>query len=148
MAAGLTIRRDRLEEFRERFVAVANRQLRPEDLAPEQRVDLELLLPEVTDDLEQLCRALEPCGSDNPGPVFSVRGIRLEGARVVGRSHLKATLRAGTHALDGIGFGLADRAPTGSGPVDVAFKLERNEFQGRDTLQARMVAVVPSPPAD
>jgi len=144
MAAGLTIRRDRVDAFRERFVAEANRHLRPEDLAPEQRVDLEVSLPEVTDDLEQLCRALEPCGSDNPGPVFSVRGVRLEGARVVGRTHLKATLRAGAHALDGIGFGLADRAPTGAGPVDVAFKLERNEYQGRDTLQARMVAVVPA----
>jgi single-stranded-DNA-specific exonuclease len=144
MAAGLTIRRDRVEAFRERFVAEANRVLRPEDLAPEQRVDLELQLSEVTDDLEQLCRALEPCGSENPGPVFSVRGVRMEGARVVGRSHLKATLRAGSHALDSIGFGLAERAPAGPGPVDVAFKLERNEFQGRDTLQARMVAVVPS----
>jgi single-stranded-DNA-specific exonuclease len=144
MAAGLTIRRNRLEAFRERFVAEANRLLRPEDLAPEQRVDLELQLSEVTDDLEQLCRALEPCGSENPGPVFSVRGVRLEGARVVGRSHLKATLRAGPHGLDSIGFGLADRAPLGEAPVDVAFKLERNEFQGRDTLQARVVAVVPS----
>jgi single-stranded-DNA-specific exonuclease len=144
MAAGLTIRRDRVDAFRERFVTEANRLLRPEDLAPEQRVDLELRLPEVTDDLEQLCRALEPCGSENPGPVFAVRGVRLEGTRVVGRSHLKATLRAGAFALDSIGFGLAERAPTGPGPVDVAFKLERNEFQGRDTLQARMVAVVPS----
>jgi len=143
MAAGLTIHRDRLVEFRERFVAEANRLLRPEDLAPEQRVDLVLGLGEATDDLERLCRLLEPCGSENPGPVFAVRGIRLEGVREVGRGHLKATLRDGAYALDAIGFGMADRAPADLGEVDVAFKLERNSFRGRDALQARMVAIAP-----
>lgn len=143
MAAGLTIHRDRLVEFRERFVAEANRLLRPEDLAPEQRVDLVLGLGEATDDLERLCRLLEPCGSENPGPVFAVRGIRLEGVREVGRGHLKATLRDGAYALHAIGFGMADRAPADLGEVDVAFKLERNSFRGRDALQARMVAIAP-----
>ena len=144
MAAGLTIHRDRIAEFRERFVAEANRQLRPEDLAPEQRVDVALHLDEVTDDLERLCRLLEPCGSDNPGPVFAVRGARLEGVREVGRGHLKATLREGAASLDAIGFGMMERAPADLGSVDVAFKLERNEFRGRESLQARMVAIVPS----
>jgi single-stranded-DNA-specific exonuclease len=143
MAAGLTIRRDKLDEFRERFVAEANRLLRPEDLVPEQRVDLALRLEDVTDELERLCRLLEPCGSENPGPVFAVRGVRLEGVREVGRGHLKGTLRDGPHALDGIGFGMCERAPADLRAVDVAFKLERNAFRGRETLQARMVAIVP-----
>jgi len=143
MAAGLTIHRDRLGEFKERFVAEANRLLRPEDLAPEQRVDLALRLEDVTDDLEELCRLLEPCGSENPGPVFAVRGVRLEGVREVGRGHLKVTLRDGQRALEAIGFGMWDRAPADVGSVDVAFKLERNVFRGRDALQARMVAIVP-----
>ncbi len=143
MAAGLTIHRDRIVEFRERFVAEANRQLRPDDLAPEQRVDVVLRLEEATDDLERLCRLLEPCGSDNPGPVFAVRGVRLDGVREVGRGHLKGTLRDGTAALDAIGFGMMERAPADLASVDVAFKLERNEFRGRDALQARIVAIVP-----
>ncbi len=143
MAAGLTIRRDKLAQFRERFVAEANRLLRPEDLAPEQRVDLALRLEDVTDELERLCRLLEPCGSENPGPVFAVRGVRLDGAREVGRGHLKGTLRDGPQALDAIGFGMCDRAPADLGVVDVAFKVERNTFRGREGLQARMVAIVP-----
>jgi single-stranded-DNA-specific exonuclease len=124
-------------------VAEANRLLRPEDLAPEQRVDLALRLEDVTDDLERLCQLLEPCGSENPGPVFAVRGVRLEGVREVGSGHLKATLRDGPCALDAIGFGMWDRRPAGPVPVDVAFKLERNAFRGSDALQARIVAVVP-----
>jgi len=144
MAAGLTIRREHIREFRERFIAVANRLLRPEDLLPEQRVDVALGLDDATDELEALCRQLEPCGVGNPGPVFAVRGICLDGARVVGGSHLKATLRDGTSALDAIGFGMADRAPAAGEVVDVAFKLERNSFRGRDALQARLMAIAPA----
>ncbi len=144
VAAGLTIRRDRVDAFRERFVAEANRLLRPEDLAPEQRVDLAISLDDATEELERLCRALEPCGSENPGPVFAVRNARLEGVREVGKGHLKARLRGGARALDAIGFHLMPQAPREGEAVDVAFRLERNTYLGRDTLQARMVAVVPA----
>jgi single-stranded-DNA-specific exonuclease len=147
MAAGLTLRRGRLEEFRERFAGVAREQLSDDDLGPEQRVDLVLELTEVTDDLERLCRHLEPCGMGNPGPVFGARGIRLEGARRVGSSHLKGTLAGSSCRVGAIGFGWADRAPwlpMGTTPaVDVAFRVEQNEFQGLQSLQARIVALTP-----
>ena len=142
MAAGLTIQRERFEAFRERFVAEANRLLRPDDLVPEQRVDVVLGLDETTAELESLCQYLEPCGMGNPGPVFAVRGVRLDGAREVGKGHLKGTLRAGAAALDAIGFGMLDRAPGATESVDVAFKLETNSYRGRDSLQARMLAIV------
>jgi single-stranded-DNA-specific exonuclease len=149
MAAGLTIRRERLEEFRERFAAVAREQLAPEDLGPEQRVDLVLDLEAVTDDLERLCRHLEPCGMGNPGPVFGARGVRFEGARRVGTGHLKGILADTASRLSAIGFGWADRAPwLESGDqrptVDVAFRVEQNEWQGAVSLQARIVALTPA----
>ncbi len=148
MAAGLTLRRDRLEEFRDRFAMVARETLSVDDLGPEQRVDLVLGLGDVNADLEKLCRHLEPCGMGNPSPVFGARGIRLEGARRVGSNHLKATLAAADGRLAAIGFGWADRAPN-TEQVDVAFKLEQNEWQGASTLQARIVTLSPHlfPPA-
>ena len=66
MAAGLTIRRENLEAFRERFASVARESLTELDLGPEQRVDLVLDLGAVDPDLERLCRYLEPCGMGNP----------------------------------------------------------------------------------
>jgi single-stranded-DNA-specific exonuclease len=57
----------------------------PPRSVPEQRVDLELPLAEVTDDLERLCRHLEPTGMGNPGPVFGVRGVTFAGRQVVDR---------------------------------------------------------------
>ncbi len=144
MAAGLTIRRDRLEEFRERFGAIAREMLRPDDLGPEQRVDLEISLSEATRDLERLCRHLEPCGSGNASPVFGVRGVRFAGRTRVGNGHLKGMLDDGTTRLPVIGFQWADRAAwLGDGLVDVAFKLDCNEWNGQSTLQARLCALSP-----
>jgi single-stranded-DNA-specific exonuclease len=147
MAAGLTVKRERLEEFRARFAAVARQQLSPEELGPEQRVDLLLRLDEASEDLERLCRHLEPCGMGNPAPVFGVRGAGFISARRVGSGHLKGTLTQDDRRLAAIGFQWADRVPwlpaTPPSHVDVAFRLEQNSYMGETSLQARIVALSP-----
>jgi single-stranded-DNA-specific exonuclease len=145
MAAGLTIRRDQLEAFRDRFTGLAGERLTSDDLGPEQRVDLVISLADASNDLERLCRHLEPCGMGNPGPVFGVRGVQINQRSVVGSGHLKGVLTQGSNHLDAIGFQWADRVPwLGDDPVDVAFKLERNDWGGRSNLQARLVAISPA----
>jgi single-stranded-DNA-specific exonuclease len=142
MAAGITIQRLRLAAFRERFADVARQRLDASDLGPRQRVDLVIDLADATDALERLCRHLEPCGMGNPSPVFGVRDVRVEGTRVVGNGHVKTVLTAPGARLEAIGFRWADRVPEmGSHTVDVAFKLDRNEYRGQSTLQARLVAM-------
>ena len=144
MAAGLSIRRDRVADFRERFNAVAQQRLTLADLGPTQRVDIELTLDQVTDELERWGRQLEPCGMGNPGPVFGVRNVRLASPRVVGNNHLKGMLSSRGRTLDTIAFGWADRfAEFGGDAVDAAFRLERNEWNGRSMLQARALSLAP-----
>jgi len=146
MAAGLTVRRDRFEAFRVAFLRVAGELLDPDDLVPEQRVDLELPLGLVSEKLEKLFRYLEPCGPGNPAPVFGVRAARAVGARRVGANHLRFLLDDGSGVLPAIGFQWADAVPEAwlAQPLDVAFRLERDEWQGRTTLQARVAAMAPS----
>jgi single-stranded-DNA-specific exonuclease len=145
MAAGLSIRADRVNAFRERLNGIALTALAPDDLGPTQRVDVELTLADISDELEQWSRRLEPCGMGNPSPVYGVRAIQLHGSRVVGRNHLKTSLRSGQRSLDAIAFNWADRiAEWGDGPMDAAVRLERNEWNGRSALQARAVALGPS----
>lgn len=147
MAAGLTVRRERFEEFRVAFLRVAGEFLAPEDLAPRQRVDLEVSLAAVSGELERLVRHFEPCGAGNPAPVFGVRGARALGARRVGTNHLKFTLADDSGTVPAIGFRWADLVPSEwlGRPVDVAFKLERDEWEGRAVVQARVAAIIPSP---
>jgi single-stranded-DNA-specific exonuclease len=144
MAAGLTIHRTQLDEFRERFGDVARQRLGPEDLGPEQRVDLEIGLHEVTHELERLCRYLEPCGHGNPGPVFGVRGVRFTNRSTVGNGHLKGVLEDGRTRLPVIGFQWSDRVSWLTDDlVDAAFRIECNEWNGMITLQARLCALSP-----
>ncbi|HVH68565.1 MAG TPA: single-stranded-DNA-specific exonuclease RecJ [Gemmatimonadales bacterium] len=146
MAAGLTIRRDRYEAFRAAFLGVAGDLLGPHDLVPAQRVDLELPLGLVSEELERLMRYLEPCGPGNPAPVFGVRHARAVGARRVGTNHLRFTLDDESGALPAIAFQWADVIPDHwlGERLDVAFRLERDEWQGRTTLQARVASMAPS----
>jgi single-stranded-DNA-specific exonuclease len=147
MAAGLTLRRSNLAAFRARFTEVARQRLAPDDLGPEQRVDLEIPLTLATGDFERLARYLEPCGAGNPSPVLGVRGVRLARRAVVGNGHLKGTLEDGEAQLAAIGFQWADRAAgLGEGLVDAAFRLETNDWQGLSTLQARLCALGPHTP--
>jgi hypothetical protein len=62
----------------------------------------------------------------------------------VGNGHLKGVLDDGTTRLSAIGFQWADRVPwLGDGPVDAAFRLESNEWNGLTRLQARLCALSP-----
>ena len=146
MAAGFTIRRDRFDAFRTAFLAVAGELLTPDDLAPCQRVDLELPLALLSEDLERLIRHLEQCGAGNPAPVFGVRHVRAVGARRVGTNHLRFTLDDGSGVLPAIGFRWADAVPEDwlGQPLDVAFRLERDDWQGRVTIQARIACLAPA----
>lgn len=148
MAAGVTVRRDRLDAFRARFAEVCAKQLDPATLGPEQRVDLELGLGEASEELERLCQHLEPCGMGNPGPVFLARDARLVNWSYVGQKseHLRGTLKDDAGGLAAIGFQFADRVQwlNSTDSVDAAFRLERNEFRGRTSLQARLVGLAPA----
>ena len=148
-AAGCSIRPDRLEGFRAAFDARAATVLDGELLFPEIRIDLEVGLEEATREMCALLRHASPFGMANPTPVFAARGVEVAGApRVVGGKHLKLTLARGPARLEAIGFGMADRlgeVNPALGPFDVAFKLEENTWNGRTTVQARLVDVRPSP---
>ena len=137
--------RDKFDAFRVAFLGVAGELLTPDDLAPSQRVDLELPLASVNEDLERLIRHLEPCGAGNPAPVFGVRNARAVGARRVGTNHLRFTLDDGSAVLPAIGFRWADAVPEDwlTNPLDVAFRLERDDWQGRVTIQARVASLAP-----
>ncbi len=146
MAAGLTLRRDRLDAFREAFNETAHAKLSSEDLIPTQRIDAVVPMGQMDRELERLLQHLEPCGSGNPAPVFGVSGASAADQRKVGTNHLKFTLADGTGKLPAIAFNWADRVGTDwwREPVDVALKLERNEWRGRRMLQARVVQIKPT----
>lgn len=150
MAAGLEVRRDRLQELARRFEEEAARSLDPDALQPELRLDLSLPLGAVDDDLFRGLEHLAPFGTDNPRPVLHAAGVRFEAAAAVGshRDHLKAVLVSDDGSrLEAIGFGLGHRlVEAASSTAEVAFELQRDRFRGRDRLQARVLDFLPAGP--
>ncbi|MBI3567206.1 MAG: single-stranded-DNA-specific exonuclease RecJ [Gemmatimonadetes bacterium] len=137
-AAGLTVLPERIPAFAERFNAVARERLTENDLVRDLRIDLELPLAEATDELEKLLRHLEPFGIGNPGPTFAARGVAVAtGATKIGADGLKFQVDTPAGRVEAVGWGLASRAAEVrvGASLDLAFKLERNEFRGRSTLQ-------------
>ncbi len=141
-AAGMDVARDRVPELREAFNAEARARLRPELLRPVLHPDLSLDPDEVDLELVRWLDYLGPHGIGNPGPVFQSDRLEVERAREVGQGHLKAVLRQGGSSLDAIGFGMVGRHPPESLPAsrhDVLYRVERNEWRGRVSVQAKLV---------
>lgn len=143
-AAGLTMDAAQLPAFVERFDEVARGRLTADDLVPELRVDLDVPIDRVGEELEKLVRHFEPFGVGNPAPTFRATGARLACApRKVGADGLKLAIDASRGALEAIGWGLADRAASFdvSRTFDLAFRLERDEYRGVSRLQLRVADV-------
>lgn len=145
-AAGVTIERSRVQEFAKRFNEVASTMLTREDLIPEVKIDLEVAIDGANEELERLLRHFEPFGIGNPTPVLVARGMTISATpRIVGRDGLKLKLSTGGGELEAIGWGMGDRAgefQVGM-PVDIAFRLERDEYRGHSRLQARIADICP-----
>jgi single-stranded-DNA-specific exonuclease len=141
-AAGVTIARDQVDEFARCFNEGARAVLTPDDLVPELRVDMEVALADVTPEFEKLLHHLEPCGMGNPAPMLMTRGVRLSvPPRVVGTDGLKLRIDIGNgKSLEAIGWSLGPRIGELdiTRPIDIAYRLERDEYQGVSRLQARL----------
>jgi single-stranded-DNA-specific exonuclease len=140
-AAGVTIAADRVGEFAARFNDIAAAKLTHDDLVPELRVDLELALDDANDELEALLRHLEPCGVGNPSPLLVSRGVTVAAPpRVVGKDGLKVALHGGARELVALGWGMAARAREleAGATIDVAYRLERDDWNGASRIQARL----------
>jgi single-stranded-DNA-specific exonuclease len=144
VAAGVTIARDMVPAFAARFDEIAHSVLTPADLVPEIRVDLEVSIDGMDGRLESLFRHFEPFGIGNPTPVLLARNVVIaRPPRAVGKDGLKIVLDTGTGSLDAIGWGLASRAAEfhPGTKVDVAFRLERDDYRGESYLQARVADI-------
>jgi single-stranded-DNA-specific exonuclease len=140
-AAGVTIAREQVDEFARCFNEVARSELTADDLVPELRIDLEVELSELTPAFEALLRHLEPCGVGNPSPMLVTRGVRLAAPpRIVGKEGLKLRLLTDGAPLDAIGWTLGPRIGEidVARPLDIAYRFERDEYQGVSRLQARL----------
>ncbi len=139
MAAGMSLLQKDYPAFAKAFDAEVQRQLTEEDLQPLIHSDGELQQQDFTMDLAQRLRDGGPWGQHFPEPLFDGQ-FRLLQQRIVGEKHLKMVLAvdaAGQQVIDAIAFNVDIQCwPNPQvDKVNVAYKLDINEFRGRETLQ-------------
>jgi len=138
MAAGLTMQQDQFEAFRDAFNAFAQAHLTAEDRIPRVALDGELALSEISLPFLSTHERLQPFGMGNAQPLFLARGVQPLGAPVVLKEkHLRLTLGQNGARHEAIFFnGVAEPLPRP--PWDIAFRIERNEWRGRVSVQMQI----------
>jgi single-stranded-DNA-specific exonuclease len=138
-AAGLTMEAARVPEFRARINAYADDVLEPDQLRPRLRIDGPLNLRSITPDLMRDLDAMGPFGMSNPRPVFHASGVEIvDGPRALKERHLKMTFSQEGRRFRAIAWRAAERAEflnQNRAGVNLAFSLEKNEFQGETYLE-------------
>lgn len=144
-AAGLTMKKENLQEFTKRFEEVVSNSITEEMLTPEITIDLEMDFKDVNFKTYRILQQMAPFGPSNNRPVLMLKGIIDNGrGRLIGsdQSHLKlgVTDPMGSSVYDGIGFGMAHHFPKikNKEPFDICFVLEENEWNGNTNLQLRI----------
>jgi single-stranded-DNA-specific exonuclease len=150
-AAGLSIRRERIADFRRRLNEHAASCLTEDDLVPALAIDAEIGARDLGFQFSRELQALEPFGAGNPRPIFVTRKFRvLSEPQIVKEQHLKLRVAgANQRPLEAIwwrGVEEVERLPKMNEHVDLAYEFEAQRWQGdiRLQLNVRDMRVVPA----
>ena len=149
MAAGLRIKRERVDQFRERFIKLVNERLDPSDMVGELTIDADCPIQDLTINAVEQIESLGPFGQGNPHPVLCAQALRVDGqVRRVGKQaqHLRIPLRQGNRGTTAVGFGmgeLADQIHSGM-LIDAAYEPKINHWNGRKSAEMHLKDIRPS----
>ncbi len=147
-AAGLTLRKENLEDFKDCFEEVVRETIDPQLLVEEQNIDIELDFNQIfmaeenrlqVPKLKRILKQFEPHGPGNMKPVFVSRNVYSTDVRLLKDLHLKLSMTQPQNdvVIDGIGFNMPEKQDDVSSgiPFDVVYTIETNRWKGRETVQ-------------
>ncbi|MEH1963972.1 MAG: DHH family phosphoesterase [Nostoc sp.] len=143
-AGGFSLPAENLEMLQSRLIEFANQCLEPQHLKPLLKIDAEVNLNHINQQLYQQLNALHPCGMDNPDPVFWTPNVQVVEQKIVGKGHIKLTIAQTVdnqqYKIKAIAWRWGDyfQLPP---RVDVAYKLRENYFNGNTTIELELIGV-------
>ncbi|MEH1840810.1 MAG: DHH family phosphoesterase [Nostoc sp.] len=143
-AGGFSLPAANLQVLRSRLIEFANQCLEPQHLKPLLKIDAEVNLNQINEQLYQQLNALHPCGMDNPDPIFWTPNVQVVEQKIVGKGHIKLTIAQTIdnqeYKIKAIAWRWGDyfRLPP---RVDVAYKLRENYFNGNTTIELELIGV-------
>ena len=146
MAIGITIKKDKFNEFAKEFEKIA-KESKIDEIIPIINIDAKINLSDVSRETVESLKQLEPFGEGNKMPIFAFKNLKIDSIRSLSEGkHIKMTLKDGNSVVNAIGFNLgylADEYRIGD-KIDVVGTLEINSFNGVDNLQINLKDVMKS----
>ncbi len=140
-AAGLSIKRENIEEFKRRFIQIANSTLKDQDIFPKLQIDAFAGFKDLTFEFLESINLLEPYGNENPSPVLLCEAKQVWPPKTLGRTHLKLFLEEKDRFLEGIGFGLGHRRTLllkKNLKLLIAFTPQINNYLNKSSIQLQI----------
>ena len=137
MAVGINVKKDKLEEFKERLEQIA-KDKNIEEIVPILKIDAQISLDEINKEMVNSLKELEPFGEENKNPLFVFKNLKIDSIRALSEGkHLKLTLKDNKNIVNAIGFNLGELANEYKigDKIDVVGNLEINSFNGVDNIQ-------------
>lgn len=139
-AAGMTLKSEKLDDFREAFEAAGADLLTEELLTPKVYYDAELDINDVNYRFYSIINKMAPFGPANMTPVFYANGLKDDGTgKIIGKTaeHLKLNLKRPSGPIPALAFGMADQFPAikKADSFEACFQINENIFRGNRTLQ-------------
>ncbi|MFI5079298.1 MAG: DHH family phosphoesterase, partial [Vicinamibacteria bacterium] len=138
-AAGLSLERGRLADFRARVTGIANLRLEPDDLVPRLRLDAVLPLQDLIGEVVAGVEAMAPFGLANPRPVFEARDVEVvSGPHVLKDRHLSLHVKQGGRVFRAMAWRSAERAAfitEHRQALALAYSIDRNTWRGESTVE-------------
>ena len=138
LAAGMSLKADQVQNLRESINQYAQDHLTEFDLIPKIKLDSSLESKDVNYQLLDDIEKMEPFGIGNAKPVFAYHNLILDQKRTMGKNkeHIKLITHDGNRVFESVGFYMDMPANLNVGTrVDLAFQVDRNEFNGVTSLQ-------------
>ncbi|MCI9063833.1 MAG: single-stranded-DNA-specific exonuclease RecJ [Clostridia bacterium] len=141
MAVGVAVKKDRFNELKQEFEKLADH-ANIKDILPVINIDMVLNIDEISRDMVESLRVLEPFGEANKTPIFAFKNLKIDSIRALTEGkHLKLTLKSNNNTyVNAIGFNLghlSEEYKIGD-RIDVAGSLEINSFNGVDSIQINL----------
>lgn len=146
MAAGFTVRNDKIAELLQRLQAIADEEFADKELLKTYKADLEFPIERVREVMSNTLERLQPTGMGNPEAVFISRNVTIKNARAIGgdKQHLKFTCQAGNYFVDAVAWKQANWLPVLPGKFDLLYVVEENFYMGNRTMQMNVRDMRPS----
>ncbi|WHH59064.1 single-stranded-DNA-specific exonuclease RecJ [Petroclostridium sp. X23] len=141
LAAGLSVQREKIDDFIKHINEYADKNMNEDDLIPRIKIDYEVGIQDLNIDTIKDLEVLEPFGMGNANPVFSFTDAVVADIRTVGdNKHLKVILEKNGGLVDAIGFNMGEYAQhfINGDIIDVACCLDINAYNGQEKVQLVM----------